>query len=264
MRLGLMGLGAIGAEVLAAWQRDELGASVELIGVLVRRPRRGEGGVGITSDPECFFARDLDVVLECAGHQAVRDHGVRCLASGADLVLTSIGALVADDLRHDLEHAARTSGRRLMLASAGIGSLDILAAGMVGGLDRVAMTVRKDPSAWLGTEAAEICDLEHLTEPVVIYQGPVRLGAARYPQNVNIAAAVALAGLGLDRTELTIIADPTIATHIIEIEAQGAFGRYRFEEDVEPTADNPKTGKLVAMAVIKTIRQLASTVVIGG
>ena len=191
------------------------------------------------------------------------------MTSGADLVLTSIGALVADDLRRvrldsGLEQAARTSGQRLVLASAGIGSLDILAAGMVGGLDRVQMTVRKDPSAWFGTEAAEICDLEHLAEPVVIYRGPVRAGAARYPQNVNISAAVALAGLGLDRTELTIIADPTITSHIIEIEAQGAFGRYRFEEEALPTADNPKTGKLVAMAVIKTIRQLASPVVIGG
>ena len=264
MRLGLMGLGAIGAEVLAASQRGELGASVELVGVLVRRPREGAGEVEITSDPERFFSRNLDVVLECAGHQAVRDHGARCLACGADLVLTSIGALVADDLHHELEQAARTSGRRLVLASAGIGSLDILAAEMVGGLDRVQMTVRKDPSAWIGTAAAEICDLEHLATPTVIYRGPVPAGAARYPQNVNISAAVALAGLGLDRTELTIIADPTITTHVIAIEAEGAFGRYRFEEEVEPTADNPKTGKLVAMAVIKTIRQLASPLVIGG
>ena len=68
----------------------------------------------------------------------------------------------------------------------------------------------------------------------------------------------------LDRTELTIIADPTIRTHVIEIVAEGAFGSFRFVEDVEPTIENPKTGKLAAMAVIKTIRQLASPVVIGG
>jgi aspartate dehydrogenase len=91
----------------------------------------------------------------------------------------------------------------------------------------------------------------------------VREGAARYPQNVNIAAAVALAGIGLDRTQLTIVADPTIRTHVVEIEARGAFGSFRFVENVEPTADNPKTGTLVAMAVIKTIRQLAAPVVIG-
>ena len=89
------------------------------------------------------------------------------------------------------------------------------------------------------------------------------LGAARYPQNVNIAAATALAGLGLDRTRLVIVADPAITDHVVEIEAAGAFGRFVFREEVRPTEDNPKTGKLVAMAVIKTLRQLASPVVIG-
>jgi aspartate dehydrogenase len=262
MRLGLIGFGAIGREVAAAWRRGDLGKA-ELAAILVRRPRPDETGLPITADVGWFFGRDLDVVLECAGHGAVRDHGLRCLEAGADLVLTSIGALVDDVLRGALEDAARTGGRRLILASAGIGALDVLAAAAVGGLDRVAMTVRKDPSAWYGTEAERLCDLATLRTPFVVYEGPVRDGARRYPQNVNIAAAVALAGIGLDRTRLTVVADPTIRTHVVEIEATGAFGSFRFTEDVEPTADNPKTGRLVAMAVIKTVRQLTAPVVIG-
>lgn len=262
MRLGLVGHGAIGRPVVAAWRQRELGPGVELVAVLVRRERPDEDGL-ITTDPDRFFASAPDVVLEAAGHQAVHDHGLRTLESGADLVLTSIGALVDEALRAGLYAAAETSGRRLILASAGIGALDILGAAAVGGLGRVTMTVRKDPSAWLGTAAEEVCDLGRLAEPKVIYQGSVREGAARYPQNVNIAAAVALAGLGLDRTELTIVADPTIRSHVVEIEAEGTFGSFTFTEDVTPTPDNPKTGLLVAPAVIKTIRQLASPVVIG-
>jgi aspartate dehydrogenase len=262
MRLGLIGSGAIGAEVVRAAQKGGLGASVQLAAVLVRRPRPAPDPL-VTHEPNAFFARDLDAVVECAGHQAVRAHGVRCLENGADLVLTSIGALVDDDLRARLEQAAARGGR-LMLASAGIGALDILGAAAVGGLDRVEMTVRKDPSAWWGTEAEDLWDLASLKEPLVIYEGTVREGAARYPQNVNIAAAVALAGLGLDRTRLTIVADPTIRSHVVDIEAQGAFGSFRFREDVLPTLENPKTGRLVAMAVIKSIRQLAAPVVIGG
>ena len=179
-------------------------------------------------------------------------------------MLTSIGALVEDGLRIRLEAAAEANGRRLVIASAGIGALDILAGASVGGLDRVAMTVRKDPSAWYGTEAERLCDLATLATPVTLFAGSVREGAARYPQNVNISAAVALAGIGLERTELTIIADPTIRRHVVEIEASGTFGRFFFAEEVEPTEENPKTGKLVAMALIKTVRQLASPVVIGG
>jgi aspartate dehydrogenase len=262
MRLGLIGCGAIGSEVMRAARHGGLGG-VQLAAVLVRRPRGGPDPL-ITHDSRVFFDRGLEVVVECAGHQAVRDHGIRCLESGADLVLTSIGALVDDDLRARLEQAAAGAGRRLRVASAGIGALDILGAAAVGGLTRVQMTVRKDPSAWWGTEAEHLCDLASLEQPLVIYQGSVREGAARYPQNVNISAAVALAGLGLDRTELTIVADPTIQSHVIEIVAEGAFGSFRFCEDVLPTAENPKTGRLVAMAVIKSIRQLAAPVVIGG
>jgi aspartate dehydrogenase len=262
MRLGLIGCGAIGGEVVRASQRGGLGPDVQLAAVLVRRPR-SEPDPLITHEPKRLFERDLDAVVECAGHQAVREHGVRCLESGADLVLTSIGALVDDRLRERLGRAAAHGGR-LIIASAGIGALDILSAAAIGGLERVQMTVRKGLAAWHGTAAERLCDLATLREPLVIYEGSVREGAARYPQNVNISAAVALAGLGLDRTQLTIIADPTIQSHIVEIEAEGAFGSFRFREHVLPTAANPKTGKLVAMAVIKTIRQLAAPVVIGG
>ncbi len=262
MRLGLIGCGAIGGEVVRAARQGGLGPGVQLVAVLVRGPRAAPEPL-VTHDPKTFFDRDLDAVVECAGHQAVRDHGVRGLESGADLVLTSIGALVDDGLREHLEQAALRAGRRLTIASAGIGALDILGAAAVGGLARVQMTVRRT-SAWYGTETERLCDLASLAEPLVIYEGAVREGAARYPQNVNISAAVALAGLGLDRTQLTIVADPTIQSHVIEIVAEGTFGSFRFCEDVLPSADNPKTGQLVAMAVIKTIRQLAAPLVIGG
>ena len=262
MRLGIIGYGAIGREVVEAGPRGAL-EGVELVAVLVRRPRREPAGAPLTHEPDGFFAAQPDVVLECAGHGAVHEHGVRCLERGADLVLTSIGALIDDALRIRLENAAQNARKKLVLASAGIGALDILSAAAVGGLDRVAMTVRKDPSAWYGTEAESLCDLARLAEPLVLYRGPVREGARRYPQNVNISAAVAFAGIGLDRTELVIVADPTIRTHVIEIEAEGAFGRFSFTESIEPTEENPKTGKLVAMALIKTVRQLASPVVIG-
>lgn len=259
MRLGLIGYGAIGQTVAQAFAPG-CGDGVELVAILVRH---GRPEASVRTSLEDFLRARPEVVLECAGHQAVREHGVRCLEAGADLVLTSIGALVEDELRLALERAAAAAGRRLVVASAGIGALDILTAAAVGGLDRVTITVRKDPSAWLGTPAEQICDLASLEAPLVLYDGPVRAGAARYPANVNIAAAAALAGLGLERTRLVILADPGIRDHVVEIEAAGAFGRFSFREEVRPTRANPKTGELVAMALIKTVRQLAAPVVIG-
>jgi aspartate dehydrogenase len=262
MRLGVIGYGAIGREIVAAGRQGGLGPACEVVAVLVRRPRRDEPL--LTHDPERFLGLHLDAVLECAGHQAVRDHGVRCLEAGADLVLTSVGALVDEALRARLYDAAGAAGRRLVIASAGIGALDILAAAAVGGLERVTVTVRKDPSAWYGTAAEAACDLATLSTSVTLFDGSVREGAALYPQNVNISAAAALAGIGLDRTRLVIVVDPALRRHAVEIEAEGAFGRFSFAEEVEPSAANPKTGTLVAMALIKTVRQLSLPVVIGG
>jgi aspartate dehydrogenase len=254
LKLGLIGYGAIGRHI-----RETSIENIELAAVLVKRPRSDRD---LTNDPERFFAARLDAVAECAGHEAVKAHGQRVLERGADFLVTSVGAFTDDALLERLVAAAKANGRRLILPSAGIGALDILSAAAVGGLDTVTVTVRKDPSAWKGTIAEETVDLDALNAPRVLFDGPVREGARLYPQNVNISAAAALAGLGLDRTRVAIVADPTITTHIVELEASGAFGRFTFREDVAVSQENRKTGTLVAMAMVKTIRQLASALVV--
>lgn len=259
--LGIIGLGAIGAPLLAALDAGEAGAA-RCPAILVKRPRAG-GDPRVTADPDAFFAHRLDAVVECAGHEAVRLHGTRVLEAGADLIVTAIGALTDDALRARLVDAAAASGRRLILPSAGIGSLDMLSAAAVGGLARVRVTVRKDPESWRGTHAEGLVDLAALPGPTTLYEGPVREGARLYPGNVNISAAAAFAGLGLDATELRIVADPTIETHVVEVEADGAFGRFTFAEDVLPTAENRKTGRIVGMALIKTVRNLSAPMVVG-
>ena len=121
----------------------------------------------------------------------------------------------------------------------------------------------EDAASWKGTVAEDAHDLDALTAPVCLYDGPARGGAAAYPQNVNISAAVSLAGLGLDHTRLRIFADPGSHPHIIEVEARGPFGRFSFREEVVASPENRKTGIIVAMAIIKTLRQLTSTLVVG-
>ena len=254
LKLGLIGYGAIGRHIEAARLDD-----VALLSVLVKRPRT-EGL--LTHEPDRFFANAFNAVAECAGHEAVRVYGQRVLEGGADFLVTSVGAFTDTPLFDRLLAAAKANGKRLILPSAGIGALDILSSAAVGGLDSVTITVRKDPSAWKGTVAETLVDLDALEKPSTVFDGPVREGARLYPQNVNISAAAAIAGLGLDRTRVVIVADPTISTHIVELEAQGTFGRFTFREDVAVSAENRKTGKLVAMAMVKSVRQLASTLVV--
>lgn len=263
LKVGVIGLGAIGRDLVAAIAGGRAGAAV-CPAVLVRTPRAaGAAPVPIVTEPEAFFAPGLDAVVECAGHGAVAAHGEAVLRHGADLVVTAVGALAAEGMLERLCAAAEASGRRLIVPSAGIGALDILAGAAVGGLDRVVITVRKEPLAWLGTPAERAHDLASLAQAAVLFEGPVREGARLFPANVNISAAAALAGLGFDRTRLRVIADPAVASHVIEIEAEGTFGRFHFREEVRPSEENRKTGRIVAMALIKTVRQLSSTVVVG-
>jgi len=260
-RIGLIGLGAIGDVVAAAIAAKVL-PDVEIAAGLVRTARSGPSPFLVTNDPDAFFDVKVDAVIEGAGHEAIRSHAERALKR-SDLLVTSVGALTDDALRERLIATARDNGHRLILPSAGIGALDILSAAAIGGLDEVVMIVRKQPSAWLDTEAEKLVDLHNLKEPAIVYDGPAREGARRYPRNVNISAAVSLAGIGLDRTRLQIVADPTITTHVIEVRARGAFGSYTFVEDLLPTVSNPKTGMVVGMAIVKAVRQLSSPFVIG-
>lgn len=261
LRVGVIGYGAIGRDLVAAIAEGRAGDSL-CPAVLVRR-RQADAPFALTVHVDEFLSHGLDLVVECAGHGAVVEHGETVLLAGADLMLTSIGALVDDDLRERLLTTAAGGGRRLILPSAGIGALDILSAAAVGSLDHVAITVRKDPSAWFGTPAERQCDLAALREPLTIYEGPVREGARLYPANVNISAAAALASIGPDRAQLRIVADPGIDTHVVEIEASGDFGRLRFVEDVAVSEANRKTGRIVSMALVKAVRQMTSTLVVG-
>lgn len=264
LKLGLMGAGAIGEDVIKMVQ-GAFADRITIPAVLVRTARelQPDNYPLLTNDFEEFFKHDFDVILEGAGHSAVIDHAERILHANINLIVTSIGAFTDDALYQRCIAAAEGAGAKLILPSAGIGALDTLSAAAVGGLTSVHMIVRKDPSAWYGTHAEGIFDLDNMTEPTVIFEGTPREGAALYPQNVNISAAVALAGMGLDDTRLTIIADTDNDTHICEIHAEGAFGKFDFVENLAVAETNRKTGKIVAMAVMKTVQQMVSPVVIG-
>jgi aspartate dehydrogenase len=253
VRLGLIGYGAIGKHVEAAGLEN-----IELVSVLVKRPRPSGK---LTHEPERFFAHRFDAVAECAGHEAVRAHGQRVLERGADFLVTSVGAFTDTALFDRLLAAAKASGRRLILPSAGIGALDILSSAAVGGLDSVTVTVRKDPSAWkarsprrCATSTRSRSRRPCSTARCARARGSIRRTSTSPPPPRSRDSA--------RRTRVVIVADPTITTHIVELEATGAFGRFTFREDVAVSEENRKTGKLVAMAMVKSVRQLASTLVV--
>jgi aspartate dehydrogenase len=254
LRVGLIGLGTIGSGVLRLLQPAD---DVEVVGVLVRTERAGRTPHTLTT-LDALLSLAPDVVVEVAGHQALRCHGPGVLRAGVDLIVLSVGALADPCVEAELVAAARIGRSRALVASGAIGGLDALASAAVGGLDRVTHTTRKPARALLGAEEAAA-----LAEPRELFRGTAREGVLRFPENVNVAAAVSLAGIGLDRTELCVIADPSLTRNTHEVVAEGTFGQLRFEIQGIPSEANPRTGRIVAMNVVSTLRRLRAPLVVG-
>ena len=256
MKIGLIGNGAI-----AGFVKKTLDASVHSIDAVLLRAGRelADGGVVVHSVED--LPDELNVVVECAGHAALHAYGVAVLERGFDLVTVSLGALADEELYVSLTKAAEISGARLHMVSGAIGALDCLQAARVGRLDNVSYIGRKPPEGWRGSPAEETLDLGALTSGAAThFEGSARKAALAYPKNANVAAAVALAGVGFDRTKVTLIADAGVTSNIHEIAAEGEFGSFQFQIMGNALEDNPKSSALAAMSVVSKLDQLAATI----
>jgi len=254
--VGLIGLGTIARGML-----DLLGPAdaISVVGAVVAhadKPRPGLA-VDVCVDVTALLALEPEVVVELGGHAALASHGPAVLRAGIDLLMLSVGALADPSVEQSLTDAARAGGAHAIVLSGGIGALDAIAAASVGGLDRVTHTTRKPARALLPADEAAA-----LAEPRELFAGTAREGVLRFPESINVAAAVSLAGIGLDCTQVRVIADPTLVHKRHEVVAEGAFGSLRFDIENVPT-DNPCTGRLVAMSVVHALRRRASPLRIG-
>lgn len=204
-----------------------------------------------------------DLVVDCAGHAGLAQHGPEILAAGIDLVSISVGAMADDALAQQLTTAAEQGGSQLHLASGAIGGLDALSAAAVGGLHSVTYTGRKPPQGWRGSPAEDSLDLDNLDEASVHFSGSAREAAINYPKNANVAAAVALAGVGLDETKVELIADPAATGNRHEVTATGGFGTLRFQIEGNALPENPRSSALAAMSVVRAVLDRVASVRIG-
>lgn len=254
MKIGLIGKGAI-----ARYVRDALAArGHELAAVLVRR---GKALEALEVETVAALPSDLDLVIDCAGHEALRTCGPQVLERGLSMISVSVGALAEPETEAMLRDAAEAGGAQLHLASGAIGALDCLAAARVGKLKSVTYTGRKPPEGWKGSPAESKLDLERLSQGAHIhFEGSARAAALEYPKNANVAAAVALAGLGFEGTKVRLIADAGVSQNIHEVTAEGGFGQFQFQINGNALPDNPRSSALAAMSVLSKLDQISARI----
>jgi aspartate dehydrogenase len=260
IRIAIIGFGAIGRTLAEALRAH---ADVEIAGILVRRPpaEPAPRGTALVGTADELLRLEPDVVVECAGHQALREHGAAVLRSGTDLLVASVGALADAALEASLRAAAGRGGR-ILVPSGAIAGLDALGAAKAAGLATVQYVGRKAPKAWRGTRAETLIDLGAVTAPTVFFESSARTAALEFPQNANVVAAVALAGLGFDATRVRLIVDPTVASNQHAVTATGAFGRVTTEVVASTLPQNPKTSMLAPYSLVRAIRNLADPLVV--
>jgi aspartate dehydrogenase len=261
LRIALIGCGAIGTSVLELLKGD---AALAVVAIVV--PAEGVAaaqkvaqGVQVASSVP---ADGIDLVVETAGHAAIEEHVLPALVRGTPCVVASVGALSAAGFAEKLEAAAIAGKTQVQLIPGAIGAIDALAAARIGGLDSVRYTGRKPPQAWKGTPAEQGRDLDALVQPTVIFEGSAREAALLYPKNANVAATVSLAGLGLDRTQVRLIADPATTENVHTVEAEGAFGSFELTMRNKPLAANPKTSALTVYSAVRALRNRVAALAI--
>jgi aspartate dehydrogenase len=216
----------------------------------------------VHTDVAALLADKPEVVAECASHVAVRDYGAVILKSGCDLVIISIGALSDESVYESLVASAKTGGARLVIPAGAIGGIDALAAARLSGLESVVYTGRKPPKAWKGTPAEALLALDALCEPAVFFEGTARKAAAEYPFNANVAATLAIAGIGLDRTRVRLVADPGISRNVHEFAVRSTCGNFTMKLEGRPSPANPKTSQMAGYSVARELLNRAGPMVI--
>ncbi|MBL8643443.1 MAG: aspartate dehydrogenase [Rhodospirillaceae bacterium] len=209
-----------------------------------------------------LLAHKPDLVVEAAGHGAVKAHGAAVLRAGFNLIIVSTGSLADQALWDEIKAAAENSTAQVKLPAGALPGVDSLAAGKLAGIDRVELKSSKPPKAWSGTPAEKTHDLSKITTPTVIFSGNAREAALAFPKNANVAATAALAGIGFEKTRVTLVADPNVTQNVHRLEADGGFGSLRLEISANPSPDNPKTSHMAALSIMRLLEHETAAIVI--
>jgi aspartate dehydrogenase len=246
---------------------DQGEVSVALAAVTTRQPERARAFLRELRQPPALLSLEevvacCDIVIEAATQEALEAIAPCTLQRGKDLMVLSVGALLEHD---DWLALAQRTGSRIHVPSGAIVGLDGVKGAAIGAITSITMTTRKPPQGLAGAPfvVAHQLALEALTQETVIFEGSAREACRGFPANVNISAALSLAGIGPDRTRIRIIADPRGTRNVHDIEVVGEFGCFSIHLENIPSDTNPRTGKLSYLSALAMLKELTTVLKVG-
>jgi aspartate dehydrogenase len=264
IRVGVAGLGAIGRVVVRHLAQGVPG--VRLAGIAAGDAAKARAWLQAQQIESPILALDrlpehADLVVECAPAEMLDRICRPMLEVGKQVMLLSAGALLS---RPELMELAKARGGQIIIPTGALLGLDAVTAAAEGTIHSVRMTTRKPPRGLAGAPYLQTrgISLEDLSEPLEVFSGNAREAAAGFPANVNVVAALALAGIGAERTMINIWADPHVTRncHVIEVDADSA----KFTLSIENVpSENPRTGRITALSVIAALRKLRAPLRVG-
>jgi len=270
MRVSLIGCGAIGSELAVAIDSGKVGSAtlvalfdtIEDAAQKLRLRLRNDNVAIFSNFSELTSSSEFkvsDIVIEAASQAAAKNFSKRIVEYKKDLLLMSVGALADELFLSQLLSVVSQNGNHIYIPSGAIAGIDAIKS-VKAMLDSVTLTTTKNPKALAGAPFfnSDPTRLNSIKKKTLIYQGTAADALNKFPANINVAAVLSLAGIGIQETNVKIVADPHITVNQHQIEAAGTFGEMAITVRSIPTPNNPKTSLLAILSAIECLRSICS------
>lgn len=267
VKIGIIGCGTIGSQLAKAID-EKFSHQAELFALCdIDRDKAQNLKRSSSSDPEILSIDELinscDLIVETASAGVSYGIAQKALERSKDVMIMSVGGIL--DKAEQLFSLAQTKGSRIYLPSGALCGLDAVKSASVAQLTRVTLITRKPPQGLAGAPylVKNKVDLAGIKEETIIFEGTASEAIKSFPKNVNVCAALSLAGIGPEKTKVKIITSPEYKTNSHEIEVEGDFGKLVSRTENLPSPENPKTSFLASLSAIATLKNILDVVKIG-
>ena len=263
-KIGLLGCGSIGTQIALAIESGKIPATLThvfdkdkqqaelLVSKLKNKPE-------IVANSHLLSSNPIDLVVEAASQDAVRDVALSVLQNRKDLMIMSVGALLDESVFDILSDACSDFKKTIYLPSGAIAGLDGIKS-VKDELESVTLVTTKHPKSLKGAKFFETSDIDidNINDLTTIFEGTAKEAVGLFPANINVAALLSLVGLGSEKTRVKIMADPSTDKNTHQIQAKGTFGEMSFSIQNVPDTNNPKTSRLATLSAIEKLRAICS------